>query len=322
MRSLGFHLGHISIALFAAIVFVSAIVLLREHITIFGSWLVTISSKKLIALVLFYLLALAGLISIGGKRTIILASLALIAASIFSASSDFYSLRTDGNYSTNGNSYVYRNNDFLYDKQKIRLIKSRAQNVRQMWRAICQQFNSFCSDDQVSAFSKLEKVVFIVSAMFDMGNAKGQDVERAGCIGNSEETNFESGSSNFSLIRKSSIGCCDDFAHLTASFLNYLGLENQFVAMPGHIVNRVRIGGKWILADANSALIIVGFDENRGDAKTFFIYPIPDVDLVSRRFIALNLQRQEISYFSSDVHFIKNFMTFPSSASVDADYLR
>lgn len=312
---------HIGTALFGAILIVSAFVLFREHITIFGGRLVAISAKKLTVLGLFYLASIGSMIAIGGRKAFSIGALFLAAATMYSAKSDFYTLRAE-DYSGNGNYYVYRNNDYLYEKDKIRAAKARSKNIQEMWRLLCARHDSFCSDSRLSDFDKLEKVIFITSSLFESGNLNPGNNDKRGCVGHSEETNFERIKVDFALYRKSSVGCCDDFARFTASFLNYLKLTNEFVEMPGHVANRVRIDGKWVFADANTALIVKGLFDKPGGAKIFYIYPHSDVDLVSNKADVLSFQREELSYFTDNVHFIMNYMSFRSSADVNDRYLR
>jgi hypothetical protein len=311
----------IATVLAAAIAVLSLGVLLRSHITIFGSWWINISSMKFLTLGIFYVFGISILIFIYNRKIVIISLIALISLSMFSAKEDSHELRSGAIYLNNGNEFIYKNNFLLEEKSEIRDIKSESQDVIAMWAAICFKYESFCNDPNISEFAKIEMALFVVSSLLDLGNSRERRKVGAGCIGNSEETpKFEV--LNFALVREATIGCCDDFAYLTASFLNYLGIENEYVLMPGHIANRARVGGVWIFVDSMNALIVEGLFIRRGAPKRFHIYPHSNVDLTSRRFDVLNSQRQEISYFADEVHFIMNFMKFRSSGNVDMDAFR
>lgn len=309
-------------AILIIITTISMLIVLRGQITIFGSWLVTVSETKFALICIFYIIWIVILVTIGAGRSATIYSILLTSISIYSAADDFYTTRSIGSFSSNENHYVYRNNPLLNEKDSIRKAKFRSESITDVWDYICSKNEYTCHSGNAKDFDKLELATLSVSGIFDLGNSDPANRNKPGCVGMSEETNFTSSKSNFSLIRKSSIGCCDDFAHLTASFLNYLGIENEFVTMPGHIANRAKIDGKWVFADSMTTIIVTGLFDRKSDPKGFYIYPNPNVDLGSRRYETLNLQIQEISYFSDDVHFIRNYMAFPSSAKVDARYLR
>lgn len=311
----------IGTVLIAGIAVLSVAVLLRSHITIFGSWWVTISEKKFLALGLFYLAGIGLLVLVEKRKAVLIAAILLSGASMYSAKDDYFAPRLGGNYMASDNSYIYSNNEFLTDKAAIRGIKSGSPDVVGMWAALCLKYDSFCSDPGVSEFAKLEKATLIVSSLLDFGNPREYTGSGPGCVGNSQETP-EFRASSFALVRQATIGCCDDFARLTASFLNYLDIENEYVLIPGHIANRARIDGKWVFADSMNTLIVEGLFDSRGTAKRFHLYPHSNVDLSSNRYDVLNFQRQEISFFSDDVHFVMNYMSFRSSANVDADMLQ
>lgn len=321
VRVPGGQTDRIATALTVAIAVLSLAVLLRSHITIFGSWWVTISPMKFLTLGIFYVFGISILVGISNRNRITILLIVITSFSMYSAKEDFYRLRSGGNYMEDNNEYIYKNNTLLEEKTYIREIKSESKDVIAMWAAICLEYESFCGDPKISEFSKMEMALFVVSSLLDLGNSIERRNVGAGCVGNSEETpKFEA--LNFALVREATIGCCDDFAYLTASFLNYLDIENEYVLMPGHIANRARIDGVWVFVDSMNALIVEGLFVKRGAPKRFHIYPHSNVDLISRRFDVLNNQRQEISYFAEEVHFIMNFMKFRSSKNVDMDAFR
>ena len=162
--------------------------------------------------------------------------------------------------------------------------------------------------------------MLIVSTFFDYGNKLAINQHKGGCVGFSEETKFQQSILNFDLYKDSEIGCCNDFAYMTASFLNYLEIDNEYVIMPGHIANLVYIKNQEYYVDSNTNLIIKNF-RHIDKGKIFYIYPHPNVSELSERFTVLNFQNKLIEDFSAHTHFILNFLRVWSYEQMDTHYL-
>lgn len=243
---------------------------------------------------------------------------------LFSAHSDFYSVKGGKSFLGNDHTYVYMNNGFLEETVKIRSTKRGASTVTDLWQNLCFQYEKFCSNEDISTEEKVEKVMLIVSAFFDYGNKPNTlyDLDdTGGCVGFSEETDFQPIDRNFDLYKRSEVGCCNDFAYLTASFLNYLSIKNDLVLMPGHIANVVYVDDKEIYIDANTNLMIENYRNKKKEGKTFYIYPHPNVSKQSKRYSMLNFQNQLIENFSLNAHFLINYLQLESSKEVDLDFL-
>lgn len=293
---------------------------LREEITFAGSWLVTISLKKFIIAIILYCCAFTTVLLAETKyfKAKIFSITFLALVGLFSSHSDFFSLKGGESFYGNTNNYHYKNNNYLEDNLKIREIKYSSSNIQNLWRSICDEYDNFCYDAKLNEFEKAENAMLIVSAFFDYGNESEKNHFKSGCVGNSEETNFQILTKNFSLYRSSDIGCCNDFAYLLASFLNHLSITNHLITFPGHVANIINIDKKSFYIDANTNLIVGNF-LNRGD-KHFFIYPHSNVSKYSRRFTILNFQNNLIENISSHKHFIYNFLSILPSDRVNKDY--
>lgn len=303
-------------------IFACLIVLFRHLITFAGSWILTFSSPKLFLLALGFFALFSFLILIGAKKWKIVLTVIVSLVGIYSASSDFYGLRSDGNYGKNGNSYRYRNNPYLGSSKRLRQLIKTSSDPNDFWRHVCNEFSGLCSES-ASIEIRAEHAMLLVSNLFYYGNSPlGKDEQKVGCVGRSSETGNAYIKPNWTLYQDSQIGCCNDFAYFLASFLNYLNIKNEFVYMPGHIANRfIDDQGEWVYLDSNTTIMVKGLFRGEGsDRLRFSIYPHPNVDPSLRehaRYSMYNFQRGLVSNMSARVHYVMNYLSTQNSRDVD-----
>jgi hypothetical protein len=94
-----------------------------------------------------------------------------------------------------------------------------------------------------------------VSGLWAFGNRA--DVDGVGCaLCNEERKGPAPTRPTIRSYLESPIACCTDFAHLTKSLLDHEGIESRLTAIPGHVFNEVRVGGRWCILDATTDLVL------------------------------------------------------------------
>jgi hypothetical protein len=91
-----------------------------------------------------------------------------------------------------------------------------------------------------------------VSSLWSYGNRMSS--EKAGCVLINENTNFGPIPEEGITVRTyvdSDIGCCTDYAYMLHFLLRRAHFESRLVLLPGHILNEVKVDGRWMALDAN-----------------------------------------------------------------------
>ena len=200
----------------------------------------------------------------------------------------------------------------------LRDLKKRSKNIEDLWFSICREYDNFFLDKDASQLFKAEKAMLVVSTFFKFGNKSLKNNSLTGCVGMSEETDLKAIAVNFKLYRDSQIGCCNDFAYMTASFLNYLNIKNELIWLPGHIANLITINKTNYYIDSSTNIIVKNFNNERG--KLFNIFPHPSVSLSSERYKVLCFQNHLIENFSRHSDFIFNKLKLTSTKDIDINY--
>jgi hypothetical protein len=91
-----------------------------------------------------------------------------------------------------------------------------------------------------------------VSSLWSYGNPMSP--RETGCVLINENTNFKPVPEEGITVRtyiESDIGCCTDYAYMLHFLLDRAHLEARLVELPGHVLNEVKVDGKWMALDAN-----------------------------------------------------------------------
>jgi hypothetical protein len=97
-------------------------------------------------------------------------------------------------------------------------------------------------------------LMLFTSTLWAFGNRNHP--EKPGCISSNEDNNWQFQQPTFEAVKAARIGCCTDYAHALAFILSRNGVENRYVAIPGHLFNEAKIDGKWYVLDANTNVIV------------------------------------------------------------------
>ncbi|HYD57330.1 MAG TPA: hypothetical protein VEB41_10530 [Burkholderiales bacterium] len=104
--------------------------------------------------------------------------------------------------------------------------------------------------------------------------AYGNTDEGIGCIGQNKNNNWRPEPADFEAVRRTAIGCCNDFAYMLSFLLSRQGFENRYVLLPGHIFNEAKIDGRWSALDANTNLFTTA-PWHRGGAPDARVHVFP-----------------------------------------------
>jgi len=91
-----------------------------------------------------------------------------------------------------------------------------------------------------------------VSSLWSYGNSVSPQL--TGCVLINENTNLEPIPDEKITVRTyvdSDIGCCTDYAYMLHFLLRQAHLEARLVELPGHVLNEVKMNGRWMALDAN-----------------------------------------------------------------------
>lgn len=91
-----------------------------------------------------------------------------------------------------------------------------------------------------------------VSSLWSYGNSVSPQL--TGCVLINENTNLEPIPDEKITVRTyvdSDIGCCTDYAYMLYFLLRQAHLEARLVELPGHVLNEVKMNGRWMALDAN-----------------------------------------------------------------------
>jgi hypothetical protein len=97
-------------------------------------------------------------------------------------------------------------------------------------------------------------LMLFTSTLWAFGNRNHP--EKPGCISSNEDNDWQFQQPTFEAVKAARIGCCTDYAHALAFILSRNGVENRYVAIPGHLFNEAKIDGKWYVLDANTNVIM------------------------------------------------------------------
>ena len=90
-----------------------------------------------------------------------------------------------------------------------------------------------------------------VSSLWSYGNRISP--QETGCVLVNENSNFEpipEEKINVRTYIESDIGCCTDYAYMLHFLLGQAHFEARLVGLPGHVLNEVKVNGKWMALDA------------------------------------------------------------------------
>lgn len=271
----------------------------REHINTIPVWWVTISTTKLLLLSGISFIFAIIFISLCRSRSLNALTIGFLFLIPFLSYADMYAYRGSLDFSsrTSLDRIVSRNNAFLGIEEKIRRVKEDSSSSSELWRSLQQDY---IANERYGASNDIEdaiKAMLLVSAFFDYGNADPEHKRLRGCISNSEESNFREVQVTYERFRAARIGCCTDYAYALSSFLTFLGYQNEYVLMPGHIANRVLIEGSWYFLDSTTNIFVKGmFDKKRIDLEIEY-FPNHNISTVHERYVVYGLQAYLIKMF-------------------------
>lgn len=172
-----------------------------------------------------------------------------------------------------------QNNTVLKDFKKIRAIKHRANNLRQLW----QELTPYAASHQQfhDARDRAIGAMLVVAAFYDFGNPP-PDETLPGCVSNNVKNEIKADAQlTFAAHMESDIGCCTDFTMMLGSFLKHLGYKREVLISPAHQCLRVEIDGRWHLLDATA---LVFSDSYFSDQVCDLYYYTPNPDARTIRF--------------------------------------
>jgi hypothetical protein len=91
-----------------------------------------------------------------------------------------------------------------------------------------------------------------VASLWGYGNRAAP--QETGCVLINEDTKFEPIPEPQISVRtyvESDIGCCTDYAYMLHFLLGQAHFESRLVELPGHVLNEVKVNGRWMALDAN-----------------------------------------------------------------------
>lgn len=150
----------------------------------------------------------------------------------------------------------------------------------------------------------LRRVLFLtnlVSQLWGVGNLRHP--EKSGCVrGNEERSWLPDAQASLPAYLATTIGCCDDFAHLLKVLLDRDGLKNRLVVAGGHIFNEVMLEGRWHVLDANFDVAFEGSWTELGLGSRrvrMYSIPHPGADVRNREIYRPGLWASRVSLITT-----------------------
>lgn len=152
----------------------------------------------------------------------------------------------------------YPNLDYERIFSKKALKSARFNNFADVSRLAEERFSRYRPELE-SAWGKENEVYLkpffylnFVSSLWSYGNRLSP--RKTGCVLINENTNFEPVPIDKIDVRtyiESDIGCCTDYAYMLHFLLTRAHFESRLVELTGHVLNEVKLDGRWRALDAN-----------------------------------------------------------------------
>lgn len=278
--------------IFVYFILLIAYLFIRENIDALPVWWTTISKTKLIYLSALSFVFASIFIWLSRSRLLNVLIMGLLLLIPYLSYSDMYVYKAYLGFFSESNHdiIVSRNNPLLGETERIRSIKQSSHSSTELWRSLQIKYMSNDAYASASDTERAMQAMLLVSALFDYGNKIPKHKQLTGCVSNSEETDFRDVQVTYTRFKTAQVGCCTDYAYALSSFLTFLGFQNEFVLMQGHIANRVRIEGSWYFLDSTTNVFVKGMFDERPTKLEFEYFPSQNISRDSERYVVYSFQ--------------------------------